>query len=36
MLNLLKMTDYERLRAEFRLDIPEHYNFGFDVIEKRA
>ena len=36
MLELPKMTDYETLRAGFELEIPEHYNFGFDVIEKRA
>ncbi len=36
MLELPKMTDYEALRAGFKLEIPEHYNFGFDVIERRA
>ncbi len=36
MLDLPKMTDYEALRAAFELEIPEHYNFGFDVIERRA
>jgi acetyl-CoA synthetase len=36
MLDLPKMTDYEALRAGFRLEIPEYYNFGFDVIEERA
>jgi acetyl-CoA synthetase len=29
------MTSYEGL-ASFSLDIPEYYNFGFDVIEKQA
>lgn len=32
---LPKMTSYDDL-ASFKLDIPEYYNFGFDVIEKRA
>lgn len=36
MIDLPKMTDYEKTRAGFRLDIPEHYNFGFDVIDRRA
>ena len=30
------MTDYEAERREFRLDVPEHFNFGFDVIDKWA
>ena len=34
-MTLPKMTSYEDL-ANFNLDIPEYYNFGFDVIEKRA
>ena len=32
---LPKMTSYDDL-ASFNLDIPEYYNFGFDVIEKQA
>ena len=36
MLDLPKMTDYAAVRAGFELEIPEHYNFGFDVIERRA
>jgi acetyl-CoA synthetase len=36
MVDLPEFTDYERTRAEFSLQIPEFYNFGFDVIEKRA
>ena len=34
-MTLPKMTSYDDL-ASFKLDIPEYYNFGFDVIEKRA
>ena len=30
------MTDYEAERREFKLDVPEHFNFGFDVIDKWA
>ncbi|MCZ6510642.1 MAG: acyl--CoA ligase [Alphaproteobacteria bacterium] len=36
MLELPEFTDYEGTRAEFSLEIPEFYNFAFDVIEKRA
>jgi len=28
--------DYEKERANFCLEIPEFYNFGFDVIDRRA
>ena len=31
-----KMTDYEKFYGDFRLDVPEYYNFGFDVIDKWA
>jgi acetyl-CoA synthetase len=31
-----KMTSYDETVRNFRLEIPEFYNFGFDVIEKRA
>ncbi len=30
------MTDYEAERANFRLDVPERFNFVFDVLERRA
>ena len=36
MLDLPKMTDYEALRGGFRLDVPEHYNFAVDVIDRAA
>ena len=36
MLELAKATDYDSARANFKLAIPEYFNFGFDVIEKRA
>ncbi|MCZ6454595.1 MAG: AMP-binding protein, partial [Alphaproteobacteria bacterium] len=36
MVELPEFTDYDQTRAEFHLEIPEFYNFGFDVIEKRA
>lgn len=34
--NSPNMTDYEAERRDFRLDVPEHFNFGFDVIDKWA
>ena len=36
MLDLIEMTDYEETRRSFKYEVPEFYNFGFDVIEKRA
>ena len=36
MLELPKGSDYDDTRAKFRLEIPEFYNFGFDLIAKRA
>ncbi len=33
---LPKMDDYDAVKSQFELDIPEFYNFGFDVVEKRA
>ncbi len=36
MLNLPKMTDYEETRRTFKYEVPHLYNFGFDVIDKRA
>jgi acetyl-CoA synthetase len=36
MFDLPKMTDYEKTRAEFRIEIPDEFNFGFDVIGRRA
>jgi len=30
------MSDYEATRETFRLQVPTYYNFGFDVIERRA
>jgi acyl-coenzyme A synthetase/AMP-(fatty) acid ligase len=30
------MTDYEAERREFRLDVPEYFNFAADVIDKHA
>jgi len=30
------MTSYEETRASFSLEIPEHYNFGFDQIDALA
>ena len=28
--------NYKKIRDSYNLEIPEFYNFGFDVIEKRA
>ena len=36
MFELAKASNYESARAGFKLEIPEFFNFGFDVIEKRA
>ena len=30
------MLDYEEARRNFKLDVPEYFNFGFDVIDKWA
>jgi acyl-coenzyme A synthetase/AMP-(fatty) acid ligase len=30
------MTDYEKTRKEFELDVPEYFNFGFDVVDQWA
>ena len=30
------MTDYEYSFANDRLEIPEYFNFGFDVVDKWA
>jgi fatty-acyl-CoA synthase len=30
------MVDYEKTRQEFKLEVPEHFNFGFDVVDKWA
>lgn len=29
-------ADYDRLRQTFQWDCPEHFNFGFDVVDHRA
>ena len=30
------MVDYDEAYANFRIEVPEHYNFGFDVIDAWA
>ena len=35
-MHLPQMTDYEKTCREVRFDLPEHYNFGFDLIDERA
>jgi acyl-coenzyme A synthetase/AMP-(fatty) acid ligase len=30
------MTDYEKARREFELEVPEFFNFGFDVVDRWA
>ncbi len=30
------MTDYESTRRDFSLEVPEHFNFGFDVVDRWA
>ena len=36
MINSAQDSDYEEMCSNHHLEIPEYYNFGFDVIEKRA
>ena len=35
-MHLPKMADYEAARREARFVLPEHYNFGVDLIDERA
>ena len=35
-INEPNMKDYELERKEFRLDVPEYFNFGFDIVDKWA
>lgn len=35
-MNEPNMTDYELTRKEFRIDVPEYFNFGVDVVDKWA
>lgn len=30
------MSDYRKARKEFRLEVPEHFNFGFDIVDEWA
>ena len=30
------MKDYAETYRDFKLDVPEHYNFAFDVVDKGA
>ena len=34
--DLLRLPDYETARNSFELAVPEFYNFGFEVIDRRA
>ncbi|MCU0595843.1 MAG: AMP-binding protein, partial [Desulfobacterota bacterium] len=31
-----RLSDYEKLYREFKWEVPEYYNFGFEVIDKWA
>ena len=33
---MFNMDNYDEVKSSFKLEIPELYNFGFDVIDKRA
>ncbi|GIX49773.1 MAG: hypothetical protein KatS3mg131_3984 [Candidatus Tectimicrobiota bacterium] len=33
---MANMTDYERERATFRLEVPDTFNFGYDVVDRWA
>ena len=35
-MHLPKMTDYDETCRQVRFEAPEHYHFGFDLIDKRA
>ena len=30
------MSDYDEARRDFKLDVPEYFNFGFDVVDRWA
>ena len=30
------MLDYEQTHKDFTLDVPEYFNFGFDVVDRMA
>ena len=30
------MVDYQETYKDFRLDVPDHFNFGFDVVDRWA
>jgi len=32
----ITFADYESARRLFRIDVPEFFNFGFDVIDRHA
>ena len=32
----IRKFDYETMRADFHLDVPDNFNFAFDVVGKRA
>ena len=36
MSEFLQLPDYDQAQASFALPVPEFYNFGFDLIDKRA
>ena len=36
MPDLPPMSDYEATRRDFAFRTPEHYNFGFDLVDRRA
>ena len=35
-MHLPDMTDYEEACRQVRFEVPEHYNFGFDLVDRRA
>ncbi|GJM05841.1 MAG: acyl-CoA synthetase [marine bacterium B5-7] len=35
-MQLPKMNNYDEIKSQFKLNMPEFYNFGFDVVEKVA
>ena len=30
------LTDYEMIHRDFSIDVPEYFNFGFDVVDRWA
>ncbi|MDX9715293.1 MAG: AMP-binding protein [Dissulfurispiraceae bacterium] len=36
MYSISELQDYENAKKKFRIEVPENFNFGFDVVDKHA